>query len=458
MKGSKSSPKSAASQPTRQEPAEQRKPRAQTRKPDARTVAMLVVERVLFDQAYAAAALNAEFARYPQLSTRERAFATEIAYTALRCHKALESRLMSQAPRGLPKDRVVRAALLVAATQSLLMNNASLPIAVDAAVSRVKSLRGAKPSGFVNALLRRVAQGPPLDRAEALRSSLPDWLRQQLETTVGVDETNALIGVYNSDSLLSHSIDVRCVKGRALPDWLAAAEPGRWAPGSCKVERLGDLRSAPGYAEGDFVIQEEGAQLIAWALDVPADATVLDACAGRGQKTTLLAERVGAAGKVWSTDLNESKLEALRAELERLRLTNVQTMAVDWAVGGGQLPTDFEFALVDAPCTGTGTLYKRPEILERLQSSDPGRMGELGAQILRNVGKHCRPGARVVYAVCSLLPEEAEQVLSRVQDIFEPSPFTTEPLRAALGDVSFGRLLPLRHGTDGYFLANLRKR
>jgi len=143
----------------------------------------------------------------------------------------------------------------------------------------------------------------------------------------------------------------------------------------------------------------------------------------------------------------------------RLGLDNIRTLAVDWSVGGGALPSDFEFALVDAPCTGSGTLYKRPEILERLSESDPGRMGELATQILRNVGTHCRSGAEIVYAVCSVLPEEGEQVLERVNDIFERGTFKSEPLRSALGaDVSFGLLLPLRHGTDGYFVASLRKR
>ena len=85
------------------------------RRPDARSLAMQVVERVLYDQAYAAAALSAEFCRYPQLTVRERAFTTELTYTALRCRRALEEKLSALAPRGLPKDRVVRAALLVAA-------------------------------------------------------------------------------------------------------------------------------------------------------------------------------------------------------------------------------------------------------------------------------------------------------------------------------------------------------
>ncbi len=420
---------------------------------------MLVVERVLFDKAFAAAALNAEFARYPQLSSRERAFATEIAYTTLRCRRALEGELSRLAPRGLPKDRVVRAALLVGAAQGLLLDNASLPIAVDAAVTRVKALRDTKTSGFVNAILRRIGSGPKLDRAEALRKNVPEWLSQRLEAAVGSEEADALVGVAPNASALAHSADVRLVKGHAVPEWLTEAPQGRFAPGARRLDKQGDLRSLPGYETGDFVIQEEGAQLIAWALDVREGTSVLDVCAGRGQKSTLLAERVGESGTVWAADLYEAKLTALRAEAARVGLTNIRTAAVNWSVGGGSLPTDFEFALVDAPCSGTGTLYKRPEIMERLTEADPARMGDLAVQILRNVSKHCRAGAHVVFAVCSVLPEECEGVVERVSDIFELGTFASEPLRAALGaDVSLGRLLPLRHGTDGYFVASLRKR
>jgi len=428
-------------------------------KPDARTVSMIAVERVLYDKSFAAAALNAEFTRYPQLSSRERAFATELVYTTLRCRRALEAELGKQAPRGLPKDRVVRAALLVGAAQCLLLENASLPIAVDAAVTRVKALRDPKSSGFVNALLRRVGGGPRLDRATAMRQNVPEWLRVRLEAAVGGAEADALVGVLPTQSALGHSTNVRLVRGHPVPDWLEQAPMGRFAPGSRRIDRQGDLHVMPGYASGDFVIHEEGAQLIAWGLDVREGSRVLDACAGRGQKSTLLAERVGASGTVWSSDLYEAKLGALTAETVRLGLNNIRTLAVDWSVGGGALPSDFEFALVDAPCTGTGTLYKRPEILERLSESDPGRMGELATQILRNVGTHCRSGAEIVYAVCSVLPEEGEQVLERVSDIFERGTFKSEPLRSALGaDVSSGLLLPLRHGTDGYFVASLRKR
>jgi len=432
---------------------------ANHKRPDARSLAMKIVERVLFDDAYAAAALNAEFSRYPQLSLRERAFTTEIVYTVLRCRRAIEARLTNQAPRGLPKDRVVRGALLVAAAQALLLDHASVPIAVDAAVARVKELRGAKSAGFVNALLRRIAAQPPLSRVSALRDSIPGWLRAELIAAVGADETDALIGASDADIPVEHTIDIRLVMGRPVPDWLLDAPHGRWLSQARRVSKVGDPRSYPGWEEGDFTIQEEGAQLIAWALDVTVGTTVLDACAGRGQKTTLLAERIGPNGTLWSTDLYAAKLEALQAELTRLHLSNVQTQALDWSVGGGTIPNDFEFVLVDAPCTGTGTMIRRPEILERLQPTDPGRMGELATQILRNVAKHTRSGGKVVYAVCSVLPQEGEAVLAQVADIFEPTPFTTEALCSAFGtEVSQGRLLPLRHGTDGYFVAQLRKR
>jgi 16S rRNA (cytosine967-C5)-methyltransferase len=418
---------------------------------------MHVVERVLFDKAYAAAALNAELQKYPQLSSREGAFATEMVYTTLRARRALESRLAKHCPRGLPKDRTVRVALLVAAVQILVLDRATVPVAVDAAVTRVRAQRGPQMAGFVNALLRKLASGPALELGQALRANVPEWLLTRLHSVASSEEVDALLGIGPSEQ--THPVAVRLRPGHATPDWLAQAEPSRWLPDARTVSHLGDLRARPGWREGDFVVQELGAQLIAWALDVPEGATVLDACAGRGQKTTLLADRVGPNGRVWATDLHESKLAALGEECVRLRLTNISTLAVDWSIGGGSLPRDFRFALVDAPCTGTGTLRKRPEILDRLNPTDPERMGELAARILRTVAGHCSTGAQIVYAVCSVLPEEAERVLDRVADILEPLPLATGPLRRlAESDVCQARLLPLRHGTDGYFLANLRKR
>ena len=115
--------------------------------------------------------------------------------------------------------------------------------------------------------------------------------------------------------------------------------------------------------------------------------------------------------------------------------------------------------LVDAPCTGVGTLRRRPEIAGRLTEADPPRLGELATRILRGAATRARPGGRVVFAVCSVLPEEAEAVVERVADLLEPAPFDApEVEKLATQSATAFRLLPLEHGTDGYFVASFVRR
>jgi len=133
--------------------------------------------------------------------------------------------------------------------------------------------------------------------------------------------------------------------------------------------------------------------------------------------------------------------------------------AVDWTVGAGPVPEGFDRALVDAPCTGVGTLRRRPEIARRLTPEDPARLAELQTRIVRSVAARVRPGGRVVYAVCSVLPEECESIVERVLDVLEPAAFDAPELAALeLGEKTNFRLLPLRHGTDGYFAASFVRR
>ena len=187
---------------------------------------------------------------------------------------------------------------------------------------------------------------------------------------------------------------------------------------------------------------------------------VLDACAGRGQKTSLFAEQVGPGGAVWATDVYPKKLAALQADSERLGACRSQQLrAVDWTVGAGDVPADFDRVLVDAPCTGTGTLRRRPEIAARLQATDPGRLSALAETILRSAATRARPAGRVVFAVCSVLEEECEALVERVLDVLEPAPFDCPELPGVVpeGATSF-RIGPTQFATDGYFAANFSRR
>jgi 16S rRNA (cytosine967-C5)-methyltransferase len=133
-------------------------------------------------------------------------------------------------------------------------------------------------------------------------------------------------------------------------------------------------------------------------------------------------------------------------------------IAVDWTQGSGGASRSYDRALVDAPCTGTGTLRRRPEIAERLSASDPERMASVQLSIALRVGARLKPGGRMVYAVCSVLGAECEGVVAAlVKSGLELCPFDSELARSIAGDAPTFRLLPHVHGTDGYFLASLRR-
>ncbi|HEX7454274.1 MAG TPA: RsmB/NOP family class I SAM-dependent RNA methyltransferase, partial [Polyangiaceae bacterium] len=303
--------------------------------------------------------------------------------------------------------------------------------------------------------LRKLASsGQKLVANEAALDNVAPWLLDALTRSVGAEEAQALIVPQ-----LEKVVGLRLLSDRPVPEWLAASAAGRASPRSRLIQGEGDPRKREGFAEGSFVVQEEGAQAIALSLGARAGERVLDACAGRGQKTSLFAEQVGDAGAVWATDVYPKKLDALQADFERLRLPSPQLRAVDWTVGVGDVPADFDRVLVDAPCTGTGTLRRRPEIAARLQPSDPARLSALAETILRSAITRAKPGGRVVFAVCSVLEEECEALVARVLDVLEPAPFDCPELLGIWveGATSF-RVGPTRFATDGYFAASFSKR
>ena len=302
---------------------------------------------------------------------------------------------------------IVKAELLVAAYQLLSLDRIPAFAAVNAAVNGVRAARGKQVAGFANAVLRKVAQGQKLVVADAARQNIAPWLLAALVQSVGEAEAQALI-----EPQPNKVVGLRLVSGRKVPSWLEQSSAGRASPRSRLILGEGDPRKREGYAEGSFVVQEEGAQAIALALGARSGERILDACAGRGQKTSLFSEQVGSSGAVWATDVYPKKLEALSSEYERLKLGAPRICAVDWTVGVGDVPADFDRVLVDAPCTGTGTLRRRPEIAARLVPEDPARLSVLAESIVRSAATRLRSGGRLVFAVCSVLEAECEALVA----------------------------------------------
>jgi 16S rRNA (cytosine967-C5)-methyltransferase len=418
------------------------------RAPDARLIAAEVVRRAGSGDAFAAAVLDAEFARHPQLDPRERRFATELAYGTLRTWGFLRATLEGLASRGKAKlDPLTEAHLLVAAYQLLFLPRVPARAAVHRAVESVKRARGPGLASFANALLRRLTASesrPSLP--EAVLASAPPWLIAALDRALGPGEGGAFLSAGPVPPPLGLRVRrgdreawVEALRAHA-PD--ASIDPGRAAPTAIVVRGAGDPRKLPGVAAHELVIQEEGSQAVALALGARPGERVLDACAGRGNKTIALADAVGPEGRVDAADLFAKKLERLREASEGAGVRLGELYAVDWTAGRGAVPEGaYDRVLVDAPCSGVGTLRRRPEIARRRTPEDVARLAELQAAILRNAASAVRPGGTLVFAVCSVLAEEFEGVLG-------------EGL-AGFTKVEARRLLPQREGTDGYSIATL---
>jgi 16S rRNA (cytosine967-C5)-methyltransferase len=241
----------------------------------------------------------------------------------------------------------------------------------------------------------------------------------------------------------------------------ASFEAGAVSPRAILARGAGKPQALPGWSEGAWAVQEEGSQLAALAVGVREGDIVLDACAGRGNKTSVLARAAGPRGAVDACDTSIAKLERLREELARLALRPRATFAVDWTVGSGEVTATYDRVLVDAPCSGIGTLRRRPEIALRRERADLAAVAKTQVAIASHAAQHVRPGGVLLYVVCSVLREEGEDVVAALLEArpeLEPAAFEAPEARALAKDAPQLRLLPHVHGTDGYFLACFRRR
>lgn len=431
----------------------------------ARALAARVLVRVWQVGAFAAPALDAEIGRAAGLDPRDAGLTTELVYGVLRTQVFLEERLAALATgksRRWAADPLVRAHLLMGAYSLCFLDRIPAFAAVSEAVTAIRAA-DAHLAAFANAVLRRLAEQVAEARpalTDAVVASAPGWLRGALRRALGRAGATAFL----SAGPVPPPLGLCLRPGEDRAAWIArlkeaapgaSIEAGQTSPYAILVRGAGDLRRLPGHGQA-WIGQEEGAQGIALLLGARPGERVLDACAGRGNKTWLLAQQA-AGGAVDAADIHPAKLQ--NAAMTGARAT----YAVDWSAGTGEVPEGYDRVLVDAPCSGVGTLRRRPEIALRRDEHDLGRLSGLQAAITRRAASRARDGGRLLFAVCSVLREECEAVVERLAADpaegepavrLEPAPFDAE-IAGALGDpaATAVRLLPHVHGTDGYFAA-----
>lgn len=424
----------------------------------ARAVSFRVLLRVAVDGAFASLALDAELAR-ARLDPRDSRLVTAIVYGTLRELDVVDGIIAGKLARKSKLDDAARAALRASVFQLAFLDRLPAHAVVDEAVKWVRSTRDARVAGFVNAVLRKIVVDAPKLHADG--PALGADLEEMLTRSLGADRASRF---HRKGATPSLDLRVRHESQRAsVMTALASAcpralvRPCTYSPLGIRTARAGDPRLLPGSSEGQFVVQEEGSQLIALLLGVRAGDAVLDVCAGRGGKTTHLAAAAGPAGRVVATDLHEHRLVQIAPEFARLGIkSQFEAFTVDWTVGAGGLGAAFDRVLVDAPCSGLGTLHRRPEIGLRVDVEGIREIAKAQVAILHQAATVVRAGGVLLYAVCSPLDEESRDVVAVLATTglesfpFDPAETFGIPVEAD-GSLALGPFLgDDGEGTDGY--------
>ncbi|HUB08923.1 MAG TPA: 16S rRNA (cytosine(967)-C(5))-methyltransferase RsmB [Myxococcales bacterium] len=449
----------------------------------ARAAAAEALLRVERDQAYAGVSLQAALAERPGLDPRDAALASELVLGTLRFQLALDHAIAAAADRPLEKLELPVLLALRLAVYQLRHTRVPAHAAVHESVELVKAAGIGRAAGFVNAILRRIQRGPaaplpadPLDRL-SVEQSHPLWLVRRWADRLGLEEARALCEANNRPAPLTLRVNVRRSSPEALTERLRETSeregrgpdpargprvvPGRWAAAALLVEGAGPPSSLPGHAEGSFQVQDEAAQLVGLWAAAPG-ATVLDVCAAPGGKACQLAE-LGATAVI-ALDVSRRKLGRVEEEARRLGDTEVRCVTADARVPLPFRGASLRHVLVDAPCSGLGTLRRHPEVRYRRTEADVVRLAALQRQILQAALETLAPGGVLTYAVCSTEPEEGEAHLA---DLLRERPdlgvAPPEPgwARTEDGLVTSAGLLatwPHRHGIDGFVAFRVRRR
>jgi 16S rRNA (cytosine967-C5)-methyltransferase len=346
---------------------------------------------------------------------------------------------------------------------------------VDEAVKIAKLIQPEK-SALVNAILRnylRRGQKIPFpslkqNPAEYIAAfhSHPLWLVKKWIKIFGPDDTMSLCSANNEIPPLTVRVNTlktsRKEFAQKLTDAGFTATPTNYSPdGIILTDSVGAIQNTNFFSEGFLRIQDEAAQLVSYLIHPNSAESILDACAGSGGKATHLAAILKNKGRIVAVDHNPGKITELKKDATRLGITIIETQQDDLFVGlPDSLKEKFDHVLVDAPCSGLGTLRRNPEIKWRTTEKDLPNFAAAQKVILQNASTAVKKGGRLIYCTCSLLPVENENIIDAFLarntnfSLCHPPNSINEQLVDSRG---FYHTYPHRHNMDGFFGAILKR-
>lgn len=441
---------------------------------DARRSALLVLNRVLNESGYAALSLDDHF-KSVRLSPQDKRLCTRIVYQTLENLGRIDFALNSLLEEPERLEKRVRNLLRLSACQILLLDRVPDSAVVNEAVKITRDMGLEDMTGLVNGVLRNlirkkddIAWPVPEEgsRYYEIMHSQPAWLVEQLQKDYGEDEAHRILTWQPAD----HRITIRPNLMRKRPqgmEELLKSKGWRYEKGQMPqawyVYGAADITRDPDYLAGTFSIQGEGSMLAAEAVQAGLGQQVLDTCAAPGGKTAYMAEQMQGTGRVQAWDVHEHRVELIRVLAERLRLYNIRPAVRDALVYREQLETMMDAVLIDAPCTGTGVLADKPDLKQRVNEESLHQLLETQRRLLDTCSRYVKPGGTLVYATCSLLPDENQRQVESFLLIHPAFEMISLPdsipakLRAAQGPLGL-QLLPHRDGVEGFYVARMRRK
>ena len=402
------------------------------------------------------------------LDGRDAALATRLCFGVQQNRMLLDFWLSNLSKIPLAKmEPAVRSILRLGAYQILFLDRVPDHAAVNQAVEQArKNSRNPRSAGLVNGILRSlIRQKSELPQPPDLstRYSHPQWLVEAFSRRLPPEEVEDLLRADNSEPPTCIQINTCKVEVpvavEALRQEGMTVSPHPWLPDCLLLQGTGNLEQSAAFQRGWFYVQDAAAKLAVLAADPRPGMEVLDACAAPGGKSFATAIAMDNQGRVIACDIHPHKQILLQRGAERLGLPIIQPEVLDGKDCKEDFLNRFDLVIADVPCSGLGIIRKKPDI--RYKDPEPlAGLPKVQSAILENVSRYVRPGGVLLYATCTLLERENEEIVAAFLE--KRKDFTSEKFQVPgpFGLCADGMLTcwPHRHGTDGFFFAKLRRR
>lgn len=401
-----------------------------------------------------------------KLSAEEMGLASALTYGVLEQRSLLDFYLQSFSKMPLKKVMPqVLDAMRLSAYQLVFLRRIPASAAINESIKLIKKQTNQRAASFANGVLRSLSRSiealpvpsfPDLTERLSVQYSHPRWLVERLLAQVGSEECEQFLQENNKQPPVVLRVNTLKTTTEALCALLPGVEVHPYLPDALVCQSVREYLRTDAFRQGLFSVQDSASQLCVHALAPKMGETVLDLCAAPGGKSILAAQFMECKGKLLSYDLHPHRAELIRKTAEKMGVTNIQTSAADSTILNPDLCGVADAIICDVPCSGIGIIRKKPDVRYK-NPEDVDGLPQIQLQILLNALAYLKPGGRLVYSTCTVLNEEnmkiVDAALAQRSDCILES-FMLPGIGVVDGAIT---LWPQKHGTDGFFLARIKK-